>query len=46
MDQTKKDTSMEAIVPMITTKDEEGAGGGPADANTGGIATKAGANNG
>ena len=45
MDQTKKDTSMEAIVPMITTtKDEDGAGGGPADANTGGIATKAGTN--
>ena len=37
MDQTKKDTSMEAIVPMITanSKDDDGEGGGPSDANVG-----------
>ena len=39
MDQTKKDTSMEAIVPMLTsTKDDDGDGGGPDDIiNNGGI---------
>ena len=47
MDQAKKDTSMEAIVPMITTtKDEDGDGKGPTDANTGSTAAKAGSNNG
>ena len=37
---------MEAIVPMITTtKDDDGAVGGQADANTGGTNIKAGTNN-
>ena len=37
MDQTKKDTSMEAIVPMITanSKDDDGEGGGPSEVNVG-----------
>ena len=48
MDQTKKDTSMEAIVPMLTTtKEDDGDGGGPDDINNGGITSvKGGASSG